>query len=135
VLEFTGAFAMASAISAVTALALGGQKRWAALTALAMVLLIATPIAGTYALSWLGQNPLGAGVPNVVSVQQRLTLPALEIARLMIPTATILGTMTGTITGLLLLLAGRWAGFVRWSLVGLLPGCVIVLCTSVHSTA
>lgn len=136
VLDFTGAFAVAAALSAVIALILGGRKRWAVEATLSMPVPIVAPIGGAYALFWLaptlGQYLLGIGARDFLSFRRGLPQLALEIAKLTIPTGTVLGLMIGAIAGLLLVLASRWPRFFGWLVVGLLLACVI---SSVHINA
>jgi hypothetical protein len=136
ILDFTAAFAVEAAISAVIALILGGKKRWAVEATLSMLILMLTPIGGAYALFWLAPTPgqylPGTSVPDFLSLRRELTESAFEIAKLTIPTATVLGIMIGAVAGLLLVLASRRPQFAGWLVVGLLLACVI---GSVHIDA
>jgi len=109
VLDFTGAFAVAAALSAVIALIFGGRKRWAVEATLSIPILIVAPIGGAYALFWLaptlGRYLLGMSVLDFLSFRRGLLELALKIAKLTVPTGTVLGIMIGAIAGLFLVLA------------------------------
>ncbi len=136
ILDFTGAFAIAAATSAVLALILGGKKRWAIEAALPILILIVTPISGAYVLFWMvptqGQFLLSMSLRDFLSFRRQLLDSAREIAHLTVPTGAILGIMIGGIAGFLLLLAGRRPRFAGGLVLGLLLACVI---GSVHIDA
>ena len=123
---FTVAFANAAAVSAVTALTVGAKRRWALEAALPMALSIATPVGLAWALPWLAPT-LSWNLQTVNFPPYRGQLPTavLGIARQTIPTGAVLGACTGTIAGLVILLARRRPRLVGWFVVGLLLCCVV----------
>lgn len=136
ILDFTGAFAVASALAAVIALVVVGRRRWAVEVALPILILITAPIVASYVLLWLvptlSQNLLQMTPGDFLSYRQAHLSDALRIAELTVPTGAILGIVVGAIAGVLLILAGRWPRLIGWLLVGLLLGCVV---GSVHIDA
>ncbi len=133
-ITFTAAFAVTSAVSALTALAVGGRKRWAIEAALPMAILLAMPVGIAGLLSWLA--PM-MGWPTIrVSFFPRyrgeIVTAVWETARLTYPSGAILGAGVGAVAGVLLLLAQRWP-----RLVGLLVGGLLLACIarSVHIEA
>jgi hypothetical protein len=133
---FTVAFANASAVSGVIALAIGARKRWALEAALPMMIFIATPVCTASVLNWLAPT-LSANLGGVdyLPAKYRGHLPTavLGIARMTIPTGVILGVGLGFTVGALILLArSRLRLLVRWVVAGLLLACVL---GSVHVVA
>lgn len=136
ILDFTSSFAVASAMAAVVAFMLAGRRSLAAEVTLAILILIVPPIGASYLIFWLvptlGQELLQMRTIAFLSFRQAHLSAALEIARLTIPTATILGILMGAVAGIVLLLASRWPRLVGWLVAGLLLGCVV---GSVHIDA
>jgi hypothetical protein len=128
---FTAAFAVASAVSAAIALAVGGRRRWAIEAAIPMAILLAMPVAVACVLSWLAPVmgwPLMtvSGFPRYRGV---ITAAVWETAKLTFPSGVILGALTGAVAGVLLVLARRWPRLVGLLVVGLLLACVV---NSIH---
>ncbi len=136
VLVFTAAFATAGVLSAAVALLLGGKKRWAAETALSVLIVTVIPIGGSGALFWMvpkaGEYLLGMSAREFPAFRGEFLGSALKIAGLAGPTGAVLGTMIGVIAGLLLALAGRRPRLVGWLVAWLLLACVM---GSIHVVA
>jgi hypothetical protein len=132
---FTVAFANASAVSGVIALAIGSRKRWALEAALPMMIVMATPVCAASALNWLAPTlsaNLG-GVDYLPEYRGHVPTAVLGIARMTIPMGVILGVGLGFTVGALILLArSRLRLLVRWVVAGLLLACVL---GSVHVVA
>ena len=111
VLVFTAAFSAAAVLSAAMALFLGGKKRWAAETALSVLIVVVISIGIVSALFWVvptaGQYLLGMSVPDFLAFRREFLGSAPTIAKVAVPTGAVLGLMIGVIAGLLLALAGR----------------------------
>jgi hypothetical protein len=125
-ITFTAAFAVASAVSAAIALAVGGRRRWAFEAAIPMAILLAMPVAVAGALSWLapamGWTMMSvSGFPRYRGV---ITAAVWETAKLTFPSGVILGVLAGAVAGVLLVLARRWPRLVGLLMVGLLLACV-----------
>jgi hypothetical protein len=110
VVTFRLAFAMASAIASVTALAVAGRVRWALGAAVCFSLAGFILIGAAVSLSWLA-------VP-------RFPGAVFQVAEAAIVTGVFMGAGLGLIAGLLVLLARRWPRLIGWLVAGLLAACV-----------
>ena len=128
VLEFIGAFAIASAIAAVVALVLAGRRRWAVEVMLPVFFVLVAPLSASYLLFWLvptfTQELMQMNAVDLQSFRRANLRAALDLAGVTAPTGVILGSVIGTGAGLLLVLAGRRPRLVGWLLAGLLLSCV-----------
>jgi hypothetical protein len=123
---FTASFAVASAVSAAIALAVGGRRRWAVEAALPMAILVAMPVAVAGVLSWLAPA-MGWTLMRISGFpRSRGHLPTAvwETAKLTFPSGAILGAAVGAVAGVLLLLARRWPRLVGSLVISLLLACV-----------
>jgi hypothetical protein len=130
-ITFTAAFAVASAVSAAVALAVGGRRRWAIEAAIPMAILLAMPVVAACVLSWLAPA-MGWTLVRVSGFPRYrgdITAAVWETAKLTFPSGVILGALAGAAAGVLLVLARRWPRLVGLLVVGLLLACVV---NSVH---
>lgn len=125
-IAFIVAFAIASAVSTLAALAIGGKRRWALDAFVPMLILIGGPIAVAAVLPWLASQ-LGWTLPRIVyfpRARGQVSAVIWEIAKLTYPSGAILGAAAGATGGLLLLMTRRWPRLVGALMIGVLLACI-----------
>jgi hypothetical protein len=124
---FTVTFGTAAAVSAVIALAIGAERRWAIEAALPIAILMAAPVGTAGALTWLAPTMGGNIQAAGYFPQYRGRIPAavLGVSMQTIPIAAILGAGIGAISGLSIVLGRCWSRLVGWFLVLLFVSCII----------
>jgi hypothetical protein len=123
---FAVAFAVASAIATVVTLAIGGYRRRALEAAVPMTALLALPVVVGGILSWLAPA-MGWTLMNVSGFpryKRLITAAIWETAKLTVPSGVILGALSGSVAGVVLLLAHRRPRLAGWLMAATLLACI-----------
>ena len=124
VVAFAFEFAIASAVAAVVALAVGGRRRWATETALAIAacLVLAAVVAGSllWLAPWTTWRFTGLGSQEFLMYRRMAEQIATDLVRTRGRLGVGLGLVTGMIAGLLMRLARRRPGLASGLASGLL---------------